>query len=56
MLIVIIKQHALLLQFLMLQVFSIAPKEGISVLFDPSTSDEDVLPRYGVTTQSLTKV
>ncbi|KAF5828277.1 hypothetical protein DUNSADRAFT_17861 [Dunaliella salina] len=35
-------------------VYSINPFEGVSALYDPSTSDDEVLPRYGVTAASET--
>ncbi|KAF5826385.1 hypothetical protein DUNSADRAFT_3349 [Dunaliella salina] len=35
-------------------VYSINPFEGVSALYDPSTSDDKMLPRYGVTTASET--
>eukprot|EP00983_Pelagomonas_calceolata_P023971 754678-Pelagomonas_calceolata.AAC.7 len=37
-------------------VYSINPFEGVSALYDPSTSDDEVLPRYGVTAASETMV
>eukprot|EP00983_Pelagomonas_calceolata_P105331 1159119-Pelagomonas_calceolata.AAC.4 len=35
-----------------IQVYTEDPLEGVSVLYDPSSSDDQVLPRFGVTTVS----
>jgi len=50
------KQHPDLLTMQVNAVFSIHPYEGISVLYDPTTTDEAMIQGFGVTAASQIRV